>query len=150
LGLSKNTVLIKLRLDQPNIFLCAIPINGRLDNPADLNMLIPDITEDSETTNIPGDVPKMIVFVDNVSAVMSVVHQLRWLLPARLRNAAVVQPDHSEASASGHALTQQLFRQGITRLLVCTSASGMGVDVNDVERVSQSQFPLLATFDNLW
>ena len=80
LGLSKNTVLIKLRLDRPNIFLCAIPIHGTLDDHADLNMLVPEINEDFETTIIPGNIPNTMVFVDNVSAVMRVVHQLRWLL----------------------------------------------------------------------
>ena len=124
-GLSKNTVLINLSLDRPNIFLCAIPIHGTLDDHADLNMLVLDINEDSETTIMRGDIPKTMVFVGNVSAVMRVVHQLRWLLPARLRDADVVRPYHSEASASGNAKTQQLFREGITRLLVCTSA-GMG------------------------
>ena len=33
---------------------------------------------------------------------------------------------------------------------MCTLAAGMGVYVNDVERVAQWQFPLLATFDDLW
>jgi hypothetical protein len=150
LGLSKNTVLIKIRLDRPNIFLCAIPIHSTLDDHADLNMLVPEINEDSETTIIPGDIPKTMVFVDNVSAVMRVVHQLRWLLLARLRDADVVRLYHGEASASGNAKTKQLFREGITRLLVCTSAAGMGVDVNDVERVAQWRFPFLATFDDLW
>ena len=96
LALSKNTVLIKLRLDRLNIFLCAIPIHSTLDDHADLNMLVPEINEDSETTIIPGDIPKMMVFVDNVSAVMHVVHQLRWLLPARLRDADVVRPYQGE------------------------------------------------------
>ena len=150
LGLSKNTVLIKLCLDWPNIFLCAIPIHGTLDDHADLNMLVPEINEDSGTTIIPGDIAKTMVFVDNVSAVMRVVHQLRWLLPAHLRDANVVRPYLSEASASGNTKTQQLFREGVSRLLVCTSAAGMAVDVNDVERVAQWRFRLLATFDDLW
>jgi len=150
LGLSKNTVLIKLRLDRPNIFLCAILIHGILDDHADFNMLVPEINEHSETTIIPGDIPKTMVFVDNVSAVMRIVHQLRWLLPARLQDADVVRPYHGEASASGNAKTQQLFREGNMRLLVCISDAGMGVDVNNVERVAQWRFPLLATFDDLW
>ena len=76
LSLSKNTALIKLRLDWANIFLCAIPIHGTLDDHADFNMLVPEMNEDSETIIIPGDIPKMMVFVDNVFAVMRVVHQL--------------------------------------------------------------------------
>ena len=150
LGLSKNTVLIELRLDRPNIVLCGIPIRGTLDDHADLNKLVLEKNEDSETTIILGDIPKTIVFVDNVSVVMRVVYQLRWLLPARLQDADVVRPYHGEASASGNAQMQQLFREGITRLLVCASAAGMGVDVNDVERFAQWQFPLCATFDDLW
>ncbi|KAF8242679.1 hypothetical protein K440DRAFT_510302, partial [Wilcoxina mikolae CBS 423.85] len=39
LGLSKNTVLIKMPLDRPNIFLCAVPIRGTQQNHADLNVL---------------------------------------------------------------------------------------------------------------
>jgi len=150
LGLSKNSVLINSFLDRANIFHCASSIQETVDDHADLIMLIPVINEDSETTIIPGDIPKMIVFVDNVSAVMCVVHQLGWLLLARLRDADVVRPSHSEASASRNAKTQQLFREGITRLLVCTSAGGMGIDVNDVERVAQWRVSLPATFDNLW
>jgi len=135
-GLSKNTVLIKLHLDRPNIFLCGIPIHRTLDNHADLNMLVWEINEDSETTIILGDIPKTMVFVDNVFTVMHVVHQLRWLLPARLRDLDVVRPYYSEASASRNVKTQQLFREGISRLLVSTSTAGMGVDVNNVERVA--------------
>jgi len=116
----------------------------------DLNLLVLEINEDSESTIIPGDILKTMVFVDNVSAVMHLIHQLRWLLPARLRDADFAQSYHGEASASRNAKTQQLFGVGITRLLVCTLAAGMGVDVNDVERVAQWQFPLLATFDDLW
>jgi superfamily II DNA helicase RecQ len=149
-GLSKNTVPIKLRLNRLNISHCAVPIRGTLDNHADLNMFVLEIHEHSETTIIPGDIPKMMVFVDNVSAVMRIVHQLRWLLTAPLRDADVVRPYQGEASASGNAKTQQLFREGITRLLVCTSAVGMDVDVNDVERVAQWRFPLRTTLDDLW
>ncbi|KAF8242253.1 hypothetical protein K440DRAFT_509048, partial [Wilcoxina mikolae CBS 423.85] len=127
LGLSKNTVLIKMPLDRPNIFLCAVPIRGTQQNHADLNVLVPD----GESVT-PGDIPKTMVFIDNVIAVMHVVHQLRWILPARLRNADVVRPYYGEASASGNAKTQQLFRDGTTRILVCTSAAGMGVDIPDV------------------
>jgi len=68
-------------------------------------MLVPEINEDSEPTIIPGDIPKSMVCIDNVSAVMRVVHQLRWLLPARLRDADVVRPYHGEALASGNAKT---------------------------------------------
>ncbi|KAF8242678.1 hypothetical protein K440DRAFT_523521, partial [Wilcoxina mikolae CBS 423.85] len=46
--------------------------------------------------------------------------------------------------------TQQLFRDGTTRILVCTSAAGMGVDIPDVDRIAQWRFPLLGGFDDLW
>jgi hypothetical protein len=81
LGLLKNSVPRKLPLDLAYSFLCAIPIHGTFDDHADLNMLVPELEQCSKTT-IPGDVPNMMVFVDNVSVVMYVVHQLRWLLPA--------------------------------------------------------------------
>jgi hypothetical protein len=69
-----------LHLDWPNIVLCGIPIHGKSDNPAELNMVVPEMNDDSETTIIPGDTPKTMGFVDNVSMVMRVVQQLRWLL----------------------------------------------------------------------
>jgi len=116
LGLSKNTVLKTLRLDRQNIFLCAITIHGTLDNDTDLNMLVPEINKDSETTIIHGDILNNVFFVDNLSAVMRVVRQLRCLLPACLWDEDVVPPYHGEASASGNATIHQLFLEEITRL----------------------------------
>ena len=78
LGSSRNTVLRKIHLEWPNIFLCAIPIHGTLDDHADLNPLFLEINEDSEITIILGDIPKMMVFVDNMSTVIHVVHELRF------------------------------------------------------------------------
>jgi len=97
---------------------CAIPIHDTVDDYADHNIFVLEINEDSKTVIIAGDIPKMMVLVDNVSAVICVVHQLRWLLPACLRDADVVWPYHSEASASRNAKTQELFQEDITRLLV--------------------------------
>jgi superfamily II DNA helicase RecQ len=45
---------------------------------------------------------------------------------------------------------QRLFQEGISWLLVYSSAAGIGVDVNNVERIAQWLFRLFTTFDNLW
>ena len=99
----------------------------------DLSFLIPpDIRS-------PSEIIKTMVFLDGLSEACNLASTLIELIPKHLYEDEpdLVAEYTNGLTAKRQSYSMDLFQKGICRILVCTEACGMGVDVADVERVVQ-------------
>ncbi|KAL7271713.1 ATP-dependent DNA helicase RecQ [Rhizina undulata] len=148
LHLTPNTLLIKNAINRPNIYLACAPIQGNLDIREDLNILIPPITDTSYF--MPESIPKTMLFVDDRVSAQDIVFQLMQLLPVPLQHLPGVRAYSSITSRKVNEKHVQLFICGEIRILGYTDAAGLGVNIEDVERIVQWNLPLSNSFDTLW
>jgi superfamily II DNA helicase RecQ len=144
------TQLVKESIDRPNIFLAAAPIRSPIDSYKDLDFLIPDYDPEAPWNWHPSDVEKTMVFMDSIAGTQKVVRHLKKRLPQRYRNAPVVRAYSSILSEETRDNNMKAFMDGKLRIMVCTDAAGMGVDIKDVVRVVQYKTPVGQGFDTLW
>ena len=161
LGMAQPSTLIERSIDRPNIYLSVEYVRSSLTSYLDLNYLIPK----SNQCASPADIPKTIVFVDNRKSVWSLTTHL--LEVARdeygfardeygLEKFSTGEFSHLIADYST-ILSQEHrdavlhdFAAGYIRILVCTEAAGMGVDIADVQRVIQWGVPNFINLSTLW
>lgn len=81
----------------------------------------------------PGTLPKTMVFMDEGVAVCDTTTQLINLLRVQFKSVNLIC-DYSTAFSEkrqGNIIAK--FMAGRCRILICTEAAGMGVDVSDVK-----------------
>ena len=122
--------LYKRTLDRPNITYMVQEITK--PGFGELDMLL------SEGGGV-ADVPKTMVFVDSINEGIRITTYLRSILDESMRELKndIIRPFASNLRASTRTMFMDNFRLGNTRILVCTDAAGMGVDVRDVKRSIQ-------------
>lgn len=78
-------------------------------------------------------IPKTMIFVDKIDEAINIAAYLRTLLDesARSRESKLIRSfsSNNEASPRGEILDD--FANGDTRVLICTDAAGLGVDIRD-------------------
>ena len=128
-----QTELYKLSVDRPNItqFVC------QLENINDFSvlgrMLVPD-------RGALWTIPKAMIFVDSIDKGYKIAQFLRACICKRFSSddaAMAVKPFSANLESSTRESFMQYFAAGDTRILVCTDAAGMGVNVRDVDVVMQ-------------
>lgn len=173
LGIPKKAIGIIEGVDRPNLFYGVRPIQGTgMTGEKDLDFLIPPQAYNPETANpVPYDyskIPLTIVYVNSKLVGHAVAEQLRMLLPnksnrvpkldylpqwdwdGRSQAQKVVAVYHASLSPSMKAYIQAHWRDGTTRILVATSAWGMGINDRKVERVIQWRVKDLDNLDSLY
>ena len=147
LQMTKPTRLIKRCVDRPNIYFHRIGIRNASVF-SELDWLVPKGICDAQV------IPKTIVFIDSLPGVCAMVDYLI----ARLKQEWTGErPPHRDlicdfSTALSLERREQIlasFQEGHNRLLVCTEACGMGLDIGDVLRVIQwkaTKLLNLATF----
>ena len=82
-----------------------------------------------------ADMPKTMIFVDSINEGVGITMYLCSMLhgPMRESKDIIVRLLASNLRASTRVMFMDNFRLGNTRILVCTNAAGMGVDVRDVK-----------------
>ena len=130
-----QTELYKLSVDRPNImqFVCQLEY---IDDFSVLSRtLIPD-------RGALWTMPKAMVFVDSIDK----GHRIARYLRAYIRNLKrfskedaeiAVRPFSANLESSSRETFMQDFITRVSRILVCTDAAGMGVNVRDVDVVMQ-------------
>ena len=81
--------------------------------------------------------PKTIIFMDSRLLVCNTTTALIVRLPLEFRGADVICNYSTALSEIRRKEVMERFITGECRILVCTEAAGMGVDVPDVVRVIQ-------------
>ncbi|KAF8465385.1 hypothetical protein BDZ91DRAFT_849415 [Kalaharituber pfeilii] len=95
----------------------------------------------------PGRIRKTMIFIDSRQTVCSVVDQLERRLALVLQGREVIMDYSTILSEQRREATMLNFKDSLirrkknTRVLVCTEAAGMGLDVEDIEVVIQWTIP---------
>ena len=144
-----HTQLYKLSIDRPNIchFVGAIPKpeHGATEY-APLNFLVPQ-------AGPLGLWPKSMVFVDSIMEILRITEYLRSLAAARLCGTdveEVVRPYYATLETATRDMFMDSLIGGYTRVLVCTDAAGMGVNIPDIKIIVQWKLAGQLTIATLW
>ena len=148
LGMARPTTLIERSVDRPNIFLSVYTIRNTIRSFLDLEYLIP---KDAQSAL---DIPKTVVFVDNRKTVWELTSYLLELVESIWGD----NPEFYHLVADYSTVLSQTHRDGVlgdfndghVRILVCTEAAGMGVDISDISRVIQWGIPTFVNLSTLW
>lgn len=146
LRLNTPTGLIKRSIDRPNIYLQCIPIRHGVSLRKDLLFLVPQAVSPHDIPMLP----KTMLFMDSRVAVCETTTMLIHRLPPQFRNADVICDYSTALSEQRRAAIKERFILGTCRILVCTEAAGMGVDVSDVVRVIQWTIPRHVNPASFW
>ena len=147
LEMTKPTRLIKRCVDRPNIYFHHIGIRNASVF-SDLDWLVPKGIWDGQV------IPKTMVFVDSLPGACAIVDHLiarvkkEWK-GERLPHRDLICDFSTALSVERREQILTSFQEGNNRLLVCTEACGMGLDIGDVVRVIQwkaTKLLNLATF----
>ena len=116
-------------LDCPNITYTVAPITPK-SKFRDLDFLIPDVGGASA-------IEKTMIFVDSISEGIEMAKYLRTLLPEKLQCKAhrIIRSFSSVLETSTKSTWLDDFLNGDTRIIICTDAAGMGIDIPDIRRV---------------
>lgn len=130
LHLQAPVYLYKRTLDRPNITYMVQEITQK--GFGDLGMLVPQIGG-------VASILKTMLFVDSIDDGVAIASYLQSLLPASMSKKAteIVRQFSSNLEASTREIFMHDFDSGNTRILVCTDAAGMGVNLQDVVRAIQ-------------
>ena len=147
LGMANPTCLIQRSVDRPNIFL-SVQFMSSMNAYSELDYLIPLNVESA------SDIPKTIVFVDNRKIVWDLTSYLLDRIDSTFRSedefVGIVR-DYSTIMSQEHRNNVlEDFADGSVRILVCTEAAGMGVDIPDVCRVVQWGVPTFINLSTIW
>jgi hypothetical protein len=160
LHLQSPTVLCDMPTDRPNITLFTAPIRGGKIKtmqpllellPEEAQSWIPENNADGEWS--PLDIPKTLVFIDDKNACCTLTTLLINRFPEHVRRTearSVICEYHSTMSQKALDHNLQLLRNGICRIMVCTDAVGMGLDVPDIARVIQWRVPPFLSLSGWW
>jgi superfamily II DNA helicase RecQ len=119
LNLSSNHVLINEGNNKPNLTIAVLRCRYSLKSLLDLTFVIPD------STFHPLDIPKTLLYADNIDLGRQIVQFLTSLLPEHLRGAGIIRPYNSRHTRDYLAQAMRHLRDGNIRVLVCTDAAGM-------------------------
>ncbi|KDN35670.1 hypothetical protein RSAG8_11413, partial [Rhizoctonia solani AG-8 WAC10335] len=117
--------------ERGNVFIGVYPMKHSAASFKDLAPLI-----DPDEIN-PSNIPKTIIYIDNVMDVTWAVITLYSWLHISLRNRCLIMPVHAWMPAWCRSEAMARFMSGEVRILVCTEAAGMGCDIPDIKRVVQ-------------
>lgn len=129
-----GTFRISLPLHRDNINIVVAPVDGQSVEP--LYHLIPE-----NVTHIEA-IPKTVIFVDAVDPAIDLVYLLARRLPkrfGRLRSSQIITAYYGDLDATSKSKIMEDFTLGRTRVVVCTDAFGLGIDIPDIMRCVQWQ-----------
>lgn len=133
LNLRNKTRIYRISIDRKNITQIVSPIRTPDFTALDWFLGI--------NVTVPLDIPKTMIFVDDINEGEYIVEYLRFRLPNNLkvrgRASDIIRPYNASLSWDTRAVNLEVFKRGSARVLVCTDAAGMGVDIPDIEVVIQ-------------
>ncbi|RPB20181.1 hypothetical protein L211DRAFT_792736, partial [Terfezia boudieri ATCC MYA-4762] len=141
LGIHADVISIVEPVNRFNLHYSVKKIQGAENGEEDLGHLIPEIDPlVASVEDIVSKIPSTIIYVDSITLGLSVATTLRtWLPPWTL-----IRPPHPKEWDA-----DQYCHAGVTRILVATSAWGMGVHDPGVARVIQWKVKNLGNLDAL-
>ncbi|KAJ6526206.1 P-loop containing nucleoside triphosphate hydrolase protein [Mycena sp. CBHHK59/15] len=129
----RHSFFLNLGNDRPNIMPSVVQMKSSKDYAA-IDSHLPDPAE----VTSPDDVPKTIVFANNVKKTQILSSHLRRRYP-QISDSITFLHAHRTAKAKRRIMKE--FRKGKIKILVATEAPGMGADIPDIELVIQFGVP---------
>jgi len=97
--------------------------------------------EDLHFLTVPHEnkIPTTLVFLDDVNDTFRLAWDLRDHLPPELRSRSreIIRVYNSYVDDEARELYMEDLRSGTARIMICTEACGLGLDVRNIERVIQ-------------
>lgn len=115
----KNYVNINLGNDRPNVSIVVRAMQNSMNTYSDLAFLIP---VDARETH---QVKHTMIYADSVAVATGMSDYLYGLGPESFRTSGIIRPYSAAYSSEYRAITMDLFKAGVIRILVCTDAAGM-------------------------
>jgi hypothetical protein len=125
----RNPLIIRQSVRRTNLGLWVIPIEE--PDLKELAVLIPKKLEKGE------QIPKTLIFLNNIGEVNRIAAFLRQCLPEHLQSHGkdIIGAYHGRLDTPTKVKHFQSLFNGMGRIVVCTDAFGLGVDVRDIQRV---------------
>ncbi|RPB28164.1 P-loop containing nucleoside triphosphate hydrolase protein, partial [Terfezia boudieri ATCC MYA-4762] len=133
----KGCPLIQRSVNRENVFIMVRPIWGNMGPFGELSFLIP--IQGQNMSSSGESIPKTMVFTDGLKEACKITTALAKRLPKKIyeENPEAVLEYTTAITPEKRAYNLERFIEGTTRIMVCTEACGMGLDVPDVQRVIQ-------------
>ncbi|KAF8458788.1 P-loop containing nucleoside triphosphate hydrolase protein, partial [Kalaharituber pfeilii] len=146
LRLPQSCELLRRSVDRPNICIMVCPIMSTIESFDDLAFIIP------RNIRKPEDIPKTMVFTDSLRETCRITTNLSNRVPKNIADIGLhLVLEYSTAiTYDRRAYNLELFASGECRVLVCTEACGMGVNIPDVERVIQWRISTTTNLSNIY
>ncbi|MCW2783218.1 MAG: P-loop containing nucleoside triphosphate hydrolase protein, partial [Marmoricola sp.] len=130
----KQCKLVQRSINRENICLITQEITRSMQNFEDLHFVIPNLSR----VGWP-EIPKTMIFTDGLRDCCRIATTLSNLVPPGVHNSneEIVLEYSTGISSERREYNLHAFLSGDCRVLVCTKACGIGVDIPDVERVIQ-------------
>jgi hypothetical protein len=87
-----------------------------------------------------SEIPKTLIFLDNIDNAIAIARRLRSKLhraPGRMNPSRVIRTYYGSLDDYSKPDTLEGIKDGRTRIIICTDAFGLGVNVPDIDRVIQ-------------
>jgi superfamily II DNA helicase RecQ len=115
----KEYISLDIGNDRTNVSIVVRAMHNPMNTYSDLDFVIPSNTEKA------SDIPKTMIYCDQINAEVGIEARLDERLPQELRKRGLVRPYNAAFTPEHRALVMDLFRTGVVRILVCTDAAGM-------------------------
>lgn len=147
LKLARPTILVKRGIACKNIYLCVHQIRQGIKSFRDL-----DFVPVAPVGGAVLDIPKTMIFIKDKDSACHMTTYLRGLVRKQdlLEYPDLISEYTTGISHKKRAHNLQLFLAGECRVMICTEACAMGVDIPDVQRVIQWTVPLTLNISTLW
>jgi helicase-like protein len=133
----KNPVEVVSDLNRPNCYYNLL-LSGGVDyksGPTALDFLFDDC---DGPTSTPEDIPKTLVYFEEIQVLLAFQAHLRDILPAHLKaqGLQIVESYYATRTTDKKTIVRAQFKVGkICRILCVTEAFGMGLDISNITRV---------------
>jgi superfamily II DNA/RNA helicase len=99
-----------------------------------------DLIKKDKAITSPKDIPKTLIFIDSVIAVILTARRLRRYLKKHMPSVVatdVIRTYYSSTDEVKKAETLKMIKSGEARIVLCTDSLSLGVDIRDIEIVVQ-------------
>jgi superfamily II DNA helicase RecQ len=142
-GLAEPTYIMKRTIERPNIRLVCGRVRASNGSWKDLDFIF-----DSAVVN--AMIPKTMIFVDNRTDAQHIATYLRTQLPDRDDALTAVRVYTAAYPPNTRSASMELFLTGDCRIMVCTDAAGMGMNIPNVQIVIQYKLTENVTLADVW
>ncbi|KAF8156295.1 P-loop containing nucleoside triphosphate hydrolase protein [Mycena galopus ATCC 62051] len=120
--------------DRPNVAQIVRALEHPANSYRDLDFMV-------DPTTTPEKIKRAFLYTDDIRDGGKIADHLNARVHPSFRARGLVRPYNAGMSTKYRTEVMALFKAGIVRILICTDAAGMGMDILDIELVVQWKLP---------